>query len=64
MIRDIISSLSRHVLTLFAGMGLGAGLYDAATSDVLVNGGVAAIALIWSFIEKSRSAKSIRKGYN
>lgn len=64
MIRDMISSLARHILTLIAGVGLGSSLYDQATADVLVNGGIALITVIWSFIDKSKSSRSSRKEYN
>lgn len=64
MIRDMISSFARHLLTLIAGLGLGASLYDQATADVLVNGGIALISVIWSMIDKTKVNRNVVRTYN
>jgi hypothetical protein len=64
MFKDITGSFVRHVLTSFLG-GLAAWLIEngasPADAEVIVTGLAAAFVFCWSFLQKARKNKEVKK---
>ncbi len=50
--RQVIAAMVRHVLTAAGGALVAQGMADAATVEAIVGGGVAAVGVVWSILQK------------
>lgn len=55
-----ILSLVRHVLTLLGGLAIGKGWLDGGQMEAVSAIALAAVPLIWSFIDKTQTKKKLQ----
>ncbi|WNK12683.1 MAG: hypothetical protein [Microvirus sp.] len=59
MIRSMIASFLRHIVTVYAGMGISVGMMENQITDTWPSIMLAAVALIWSFLDKTNTPRPI-----
>lgn len=57
MTGPVVAGLTRHLMTGFGGWLMASGYADAATTETITGGVVAAVGAIWSYQAKRLSAR-------